>query len=99
MGDEATGTATPKVTLAAPDDAGMTRRADPENIYLARRAAVISILTTSGASAERAEAIVREWEARAQDAGIPRLDRLFWEGASGWTMPSAGSCRECGEDR
>ena len=67
----------------------MSRRADPENIYLARRAAVLSILTTSGVSADRAEQLVRQWEANAQAAGIPRLEATFWDGASGWTIGRA----------
>ncbi len=67
----------------------MSRRADPENIYLARRAAVLSILTTSGVSRERAELLVREWEADAEARGVPRLDRTFWEGAAEWTASSA----------
>ena len=67
----------------------MSRRANPENIYLARRAAILTILTSSGVSAERAEQLVRQWEANAQAAGIPRLEATFWEGASGWTIGRA----------
>lgn len=63
----------------------MSRRADPEGIYLARRAAVLSILITSGVSVDRAELLVRDWEADAEARGIPRLERTFWEGAAGWT--------------
>ena len=63
----------------------MSRRADPEDIYLARRAAILSILTTSGVSVERAERLVREWELDAEGRGIPRLERTFWEGAAEWT--------------
>jgi hypothetical protein len=61
------------------------RRADPEGIYLARRAAVLSILTTSGVPPERAEELVRAWEADAEGRGVPRLERTFWERAAEWT--------------
>jgi hypothetical protein len=67
----------------------MSRRADPEGIYLARRAAILSILTTSGVSPERAEELVAAWEADAAGRDIPRLDRTFWEGAAGWTSDRA----------
>lgn len=63
----------------------MSRRADPEGIYLARRAAILSILTTSGVQAERAEQLVAGWEADAEARGLPRLERTFWEGAAEWT--------------
>jgi hypothetical protein len=67
----------------------MSRRADPEGVYLARRAAILSILTTSGVSAERAEELVAAWEAEAERRGIPRLERTFWEGAAQWTSDRA----------
>jgi hypothetical protein len=67
----------------------MRHPADPENLYLARRAAVLSILTTSGVAADLAEQLVPRWEANAQAAGIPRFEATFWEGASSWTMGRA----------
>ena len=67
----------------------MSRRADPERIYLARRAAHLTILTGSGVSPDRAEQLVREWEANAEAAGIPRLEATFWEGATSRTMARA----------
>lgn len=67
----------------------MSRRADPEGIYLARRAAILSILTTSGVSPERAEELVAAWEADAERRGIPRRERTFWEGAAQWTRDRA----------
>ncbi len=67
----------------------MVRRADPENIYLARRAAVLSILTGSGVAAGRAEELVASWEADAAARGIPRLEATFWEGAAEWTSAQA----------
>ena len=45
----------------------MSRRADPKHIYLARRAAILPIPTTSGVSPDRGEPLVREWET---DAGL-----------------------------
>ena len=56
-----------------------------DRAYLARRAAVLSILTASGVSEELAELLVRQWEAGAEARGIRRLERTFWEGAVEWT--------------
>jgi hypothetical protein len=67
----------------------VSRRANPEGIYLARRAAILSILTTSGVTPERAELLVREWEEDAEARDIPRLERTFWEGAAEWTDAQA----------
>jgi hypothetical protein len=64
-------------------DAGM-RKPDPERIYLARRAAILSILTGSGASGERAETLVTAWEAEATARGLPRDSASFWSGAVDW---------------
>jgi hypothetical protein len=57
---------------------------DPERIYLARRAAILSILTGSGASGERAETLVTAWEAEATARGLPRDAASFWSGAVDW---------------
>jgi hypothetical protein len=65
------------------------RRADPANIYQARRAAILSILTGSGVPPGRAEELVTAWEADATARGIPPLERTFWEGAADWTSARA----------
>ena len=67
----------------------MSRRADPEHIYLARRAAILSILTTSGVPAVRAEELVAAWEADVEARGIPSHERTFWDGAAAWTSERA----------
>ena len=64
----------------------MSRKPDPENVYLARRAAVLSILTGSGMPADMAEARVAAWEADATARGSPRHEATFWEGAAEWTV-------------
>ena len=46
---------------------------------LARRVAILSILTTSGVSPDRAELLDREWEADVEARDIPGLERTFWE--------------------
>jgi hypothetical protein len=48
----------------------MARRADPENIYLARRAAILSGMTWSAVPAERAEELVGGREADAAARGL-----------------------------
>lgn len=48
--------------------AGM-RRSNPESVDLARRAAILSILTGSGTSPELAEVLLRQWEADASAWG------------------------------
>lgn len=60
------------------------RKPDPERIYVARRDAVLSILTGAGTSEERAEALVTAWEAEATARGLPRHDARFWDGAAEW---------------
>jgi hypothetical protein len=81
--------ATGELALGRPTITGMSRRANPENIYLARRAAILSILIGSGVSSDLAEELVGAWEADAEARGLPRLERTFWEGASDWTMALA----------
>jgi hypothetical protein len=62
----------------------MRRKPDPERIYLARRAAILSILTGSSTPAERAETLVTAWEAEATARGLPRDAASFWSGAVDW---------------
>jgi hypothetical protein len=60
------------------------RKPDPERIYLARRAAILSILTGSSTPAQRAEALVTAWEAEATARGLPQDAASFWSGAVDW---------------
>ncbi len=58
----------------------MRRRADPDDICPARRAAAPSILTTS-ARRLGTDQLVRQWEANPQAAGTPGLEATFRERA------------------
>ena len=60
------------------------RKSDPERIYIARRAAILSRLAGAGVSPERAEARVVAWEAHASARGLDRLAAAFWDGALEW---------------
>jgi hypothetical protein len=61
------------------------RRADPERIYLARRAALFGNLTRTGAIDElEAEHRIAAWEREAERQGIPRLTAAFWEAGERW---------------
>jgi hypothetical protein len=61
------------------------RRADPERIYLARRAATFNRMVT----AERmdpldAEHWIARWEREAESLGIDRLTEQFWQDGDRW---------------
>jgi len=60
------------------------RKPNPENIYLARRAATFSRLTRPGMPQERAEALVAAWEAEAATRGLVRHSAAFWEASDEW---------------
>jgi hypothetical protein len=63
----------------------MARRADPERIYQARRAAVFSKLTGSRAIDElEAEHRIAAWEREAERQGLDRLTAAFWEAGDRW---------------
>ncbi|MFI5041369.1 MAG: hypothetical protein ACHQNA_05895 [Acidimicrobiales bacterium] len=62
----------------------MRRKRDPEQIYLAHRAVVLSLLTGSGAPTERAEALLIEWEDEAVARALPRNSATFWGEAVEW---------------
>jgi hypothetical protein len=63
----------------------MARRADPERIYLARRAALFSTLTSTGAIDElEAEHRVAAWEREAERRGLDRFTPAFWEAGAHW---------------
>jgi hypothetical protein len=72
----------------------MARRADPERIYQARRAAVFSALTGSKAiDPLEAEHRIAAWERDAERQGLDRVTAAFWEAgdrwltAQGWAVP------------
>lgn len=63
----------------------MGRRADPERIYQARRAAVSSKLTGPGViDALEAEHRIAAWEREAERQGLDRLTPAFWEAGDRW---------------
>lgn len=61
----------------------MTRRADPERIFQARRAAVRNTLTGRGMEPEKAERWCDAWELEAAGRGVPR-DRDYWTLGTAW---------------
>jgi hypothetical protein len=61
----------------------MSRRADPERIHAARRAANVRRLEGEGMSAERAEAWIARWEAEAAAEGRQR-DAAYWQAGWAW---------------
>lgn len=63
----------------------MARRADPERIYAARRAAVFSKLTGPGVVDElEAQHRIAAWEREAERRGLDRLTAAFWEAGDRW---------------
>jgi hypothetical protein len=65
----------------------LTRRADPERIYQARRDAVRNRLTDEHRMPpELADQWLRAWEVEAADRGLERLRAEYWDGASEWVV-------------
>lgn len=63
----------------------MTRRADPERIYQARRAATFGNLTRTGVVDElEAEHRIAAWERSPEAAALDRLTSAFWDAADRW---------------
>lgn len=60
----------------------MSRRSTPERLHAARRAATVARLISERELAERAEALVAEWEVIADAQGRER-DGVYWQ--AGWT--------------
>jgi hypothetical protein len=75
----------------------MTRRADPERIFQARRASVRNTLTGSGMTLEVAERWCDAWEIEAAGRGLPR-DAAYWQAGQEWiaaeraARAGAGDC-------
>jgi hypothetical protein len=61
----------------------VTRRADPERIYLARRAAITNILTGSGMDPDVANRWCDAWEAEAVLRDLDR-DGDYWQAGKLW---------------
>jgi hypothetical protein len=61
----------------------MSRRADPERIFQARRDAIRNTLTGSGTSLEAAERWCDAWELEATGRGLPR-DASYWQLGEEW---------------
>lgn len=64
--------------------ASMARRADPERIFQARRAAVRNGLTDYGMSVEDEERWCDAWEIESASRQLPRGDRDYWQVGSAW---------------
>jgi hypothetical protein len=65
----------------------LTRRADPERIYQARRAAHFSRLTALGTIDELdAEHWLSRWEREAEQLGLDRLEAGFWTAGEVWIL-------------
>jgi hypothetical protein len=63
----------------------VTRRADPERIYLARRAATFRRLVDVDHFDElAAEHWIARWEREADAQDVPRLTAEFWDAGGRW---------------
>jgi hypothetical protein len=76
----------------------MARRADPERIHQARRAAVRNGLTDYGMPLEEAEAWCDSWEIEAAKREVQR-DRDYWTVGSAWIAEQRAARRHGGPDR
>jgi hypothetical protein len=65
----------------------MARRADPERLYLAHRAAHVSRLVSQAKMSQaKAEQWITAWEAEAALRGLDRRSELFWRPAWEWIV-------------
>jgi hypothetical protein len=62
----------------------MSRRADPERIHQARRAATRNGLTDHGMALETAERWCDAWELEAATRGLPRERDDYWTVGKEW---------------
>jgi hypothetical protein len=67
----------------------MSRRADPEGIFQARRDAIRNTLTGSGMPLETAERWCDAWELEAAGRGLPR-DSAYWTTGVEWIEAQGG---------
>jgi hypothetical protein len=65
----------------------LSRRADPERIYIARRDALLHrLIDQDRIPRELAEQWLRAWELEAVDRGLERLTAAFWDRAGEWVL-------------
>jgi hypothetical protein len=64
----------------------VSKQADRERIYFARRDAIRNTLTGQGTPEELAELWVSAWEVEAEDRGLDRHARSFWDDAIDWIL-------------
>jgi len=64
----------------------VSRQADPDVLFAARRGATIERLLTYAQMRERAEAWCDAWEAYATARGIPRTDEDYWDRGETWMI-------------
>jgi hypothetical protein len=67
----------------------VSRRADPERIQAARRAATVERLVGEGELRTRAETLVAAWEAQAGQGGLER-GSAYWDAGWAWIAPQRG---------
>ena len=65
----------------------MARRRDLDRIYQARRAGIVARLASTGVMADRAEALMTAWEAKATAAGLAPDWSAYWDQAWPWLEP------------
>jgi hypothetical protein len=73
----------------------MARRADPERIYAARRAAIRNTLTATGMPLPDAEAWLRAWELESARRGVPTTGD-YWTVGSAWIAEQRAQRRKPG---
>ena len=73
----------------------MTRRADPQRIHEARRAAIRNNLMGSGMKIEMAERFCDAWELEATGRGLPR-DGAYWRVGAEWIASERAASRPGG---
>jgi hypothetical protein len=71
----------------------MARRADPERIYLARRAAALGRLEGAWLPPERAEELVAAWEQEAAERRLERFSVAYWQAGWEWMAERRASRR------
>lgn len=62
----------------------MSRRANPEALFVARRMGLAGRLTSGGMLVEIAEQWIAAWEAEARARGLDARTPAFWDGAAAW---------------
>jgi hypothetical protein len=71
----------------------MARRADPQRIHEARRAAVRANLIGSGMAPETADRWLDAWELEATGRGLSRDEWGYWQAGEAWIAPERAARR------